>query len=204
MQTPEQARHNFTLAQLRACYPCEDGWTKLLTGLGKKRRDNKDLLISIGDIAMVNGASDAMWSLRALPDRRMIIRAVMPAVIRASAHTTDARVHDCIAAIQQWLNGDDSVDLHPHAVAARSAVSAASAAARSTASEAACAAYNAVYAVYAAANAACDADYTAVDYTAADDAAAYAVYAANIEHEREYQRADLIALFGTTIEKETG
>ena len=30
---------------------------------------------------------------------------------RAPVHTNDRRVHDCIAAIEQWLAGDDSVDL---------------------------------------------------------------------------------------------
>ena len=50
---------------------------------------------------------------------------ILPAVKRAAAHTTDQRVHQAVAAIEHWCGGDDSVDLHAAARAARAAVHAA-------------------------------------------------------------------------------
>ena len=43
----------------------------------------------------------------------------MPAVKRASRHITDRRVHDCIAAVDRWTAGDESIDLNAAAEAAQ-------------------------------------------------------------------------------------
>ena len=102
-----------TLGNIRAKEPCAPGWAKLTETLGTT---NLAVELSIGDILIANGRSDALWALRCLPPREAVA-AVMPAVKRASVHTTDQRVHDCIAAVDSWLAGDDSVDLKTAAVA---------------------------------------------------------------------------------------
>ncbi len=59
-----------TLNLIRAASPCEDGWRKLLSGLGKTRADDEPLpLLSVLDI---NGLDDALWVLSyAMPDDRL-------------------------------------------------------------------------------------------------------------------------------------
>ncbi len=59
-----------TLNLIRAAKPCEDGWRKLLSGLGKTRADDEPLpLLSVLDI---NGLDDALWVLSyAMPDDRL-------------------------------------------------------------------------------------------------------------------------------------
>ena len=96
-----------TLQQIRDAGPCESGWRKLNKALGNPNMTRE---ISIGDVVLSNGLDDALWCLRFLP-RRQQVAAVMPSVRRASAHTSDHRVHECIADIDRWLAGDDNVDL---------------------------------------------------------------------------------------------
>ena len=155
------------LAKIRAKSPCEEGWKKLLAGLGYKNgKHNHDHIVSLGDIATTNDAADAMWCVRALDwsdiavRRAVIAGAVLPAVKRASKHTKDKRVFDCTDAIERWCAGDNKVDLRKAAAAA-------------FASAAAFAAAAAAAAAYAAAYAAADAR----------------------KAEREQQRQDIIAAF---------
>ena len=119
-----------TLAQIRAQHPCESGWRKVLAAYGP----DLDTAISLGDIAASNGAEDALWCVQCLDwsdvaVRRAVIRAIMPGVRRAAVHTDDARVGDCIAAIDRWLAGDDAVELAAAWDAARDAARAAARAA---------------------------------------------------------------------------
>lgn len=108
-----------TLGLIRAAGPCVDGWRKLLASLGFTGASYPvNYTLSIGDVAVSNGAADAMWCLRFIDDPRTRVRAVMPAVKRAAVHTTDRRVHDCIAAVERWLDGDNTVDLRAAARAA--------------------------------------------------------------------------------------
>ena len=186
----------FTLADARRANACQDGYDRFKAALKAAHPDTDVSTIrwSIGDVAAVD-FTDAIWCLRLLEDRRTIVGAIMPAVKRASAHTTDPRVHDCIAALNRWLAGDDSVDLNAAARAAYAAYAAADAAAAAAdaayavraATLAAAAAADSAYAAYAA-YAAADAAYAAAD-------AARAAYAA----EREAQREDLIAAFPRTF-----
>ena len=54
-----------TLNIIRAAWPCEDGWTKLLKGLSKTSGDDEPLpLLTILDI---NGLDDALWCIDADP-----------------------------------------------------------------------------------------------------------------------------------------
>ena len=141
--------HLITLGQIRAAGPCGiepgrdgklTGWCKLLDGLGLPRLGyDRDYTLSLGDVAIINDAQDAIWCAQVIPDRRVMVSLVMPAVKRASAHTDGAWVHDCIAAIERWLAGDDTVDLRA-AWAAEAAEAWAAAAAAEAADAAACAA----------------------------------------------------------------
>ena len=140
-----------TLAEIRAQGPCADGWRKLLASLGGADTP-LDTRVSLGDIARSNGANDALWCMRCLDwsdvaMRRAVVGAILLGVERASVHTTDARVHDCIAAVRAWVAGDDVVNLAAASAAAwaawdaawdaSAAARAASAAARDAAREAA-------------------------------------------------------------------
>jgi hypothetical protein len=54
-----------TLNRIRAHSPCEDGWRKLLAGLGKTEADNDPL--PYARIVEINGIADALWACRAEP-----------------------------------------------------------------------------------------------------------------------------------------
>lgn len=164
-----------TLGSIRAARPCEDGWVKLLKSLGySDGRYDPDRLVTLGDIAHRNGVQDALWCARCLPEaaHRDLVRAILPAVERASAHTDDSRVHECVATIERWLDGE-IVDL------------AASADAATWAARAAWAAWAARAAASAAAQAAASAE-------ADEDEAARAA-------EREQQARDIIEVFGRAM-----
>ena len=61
-----------TLNIIRAARPCEEGWTKLLKGLGKTAADDEPLpLMTILDI---NGLDDAIWCIDADPALERIKR----------------------------------------------------------------------------------------------------------------------------------
>ena len=193
-----------TLQQIRERSPCSEGWTKLLKSLGSPPMDT---VISLGDVAKSNGAADAWWCVRALDwnneqVRREVIKALIPAVERASKHTTDKRVYDCIGALKDWLDGKPA-DLDAAARAAGAAARAADAE-RATA-RAAWAAW-AADAARAAAWAA-DAERATAWAAWATDAAGAAARAADAAGaawaaELEAQRADLIAAFPPLILKD--
>jgi hypothetical protein len=54
-----------TLNRIRAHGPCEDGWRKLLAGLGKTAPDDEPLPYT--RILEINGLDDALWCCRAEP-----------------------------------------------------------------------------------------------------------------------------------------
>ena len=169
------ALYPITLADIRACGPCEDGWVKLLRALGSPPKSKwADTHVTLGDIAEFNGGDDALWCVEVLPDaaRRDVIRAILPSVRRAAAHTTDQRVHDCVDAVARWSDGDDDVDLK---IAEDAALEAARAAA--WAADAAASAWAAMWA-------------------AARAAARAAAWVAARDAERARQRADIISVFG--------
>lgn len=97
--------------------PERRGFSLLLHNLGEPDRDwNPARIVSLGDIALSNGAADAWWCASMLDwsridIRRAVVRALLPCVHRASDHTIDRRVHGCIAGLARWCDGDDGVDL---------------------------------------------------------------------------------------------
>lgn len=192
----DTAKPTITLQQIRDAGPCEDGWRKLNKALG---HPDLSAEISIGDVVLSNGLDDALWCLRVLPPLERVA-AIMPCVRRASAHTSDQRVHECIADIDRWLAGDDNVDIQ---AARAAAVAAARAAAAEEARAAAWAATAAAAAAWAAAEAreaeAAEAAWAAAEAAEgtvrAAEAAEEAVRAAGWKAEREQQRRDLLDMF---------
>lgn len=188
----------FTLGDIRRHGPCKDGWERLLTGLGVGAGYDLHMRVSLGDVAATNDAADALWCVRCLDwsdvsVRRVVISgAVLPAVKRAAAYTTDQRVHDCIAALDRWCDGDDAVDPMAVARAAGAERAAAAAWAALTAAEAAGFAAETAWAAWAA--------------WAARDAAAVAARAAEAAEawatEHQQQRRDIIAAFPPLVVKE--
>ena len=203
----------FTLQSIRDAGPCgikrgeKGGWNKLLIGLGYSPGNYpKTALVSLGDVADINDAADSLWCIRCLDwsdaavCRAVIAGAVMPAVKRAAKFTKDQRVHACIAAIDKWLGGDDTVDLITAARAAAWAAWKAGAAGAAWESAEAARAARAAWAALAAraAEAAGAAEAAEVAWEAAEAAgAAEAAEAARAAEAagREQLRADIIAAF---------
>jgi len=165
-----------TLQVIRDHRPCQGGWKALTKSIGSDLTTE----LSIGDVVISNGINDALWCLQCL-EPRVRVAAIMPTVKRASVHTDDKRVHDCIADIDKWLAGDDTVDLKAVARAAEAAAGAAAGAAR-----------------------AAEAAARAVARAAAGEAwgaAGTAARAASWAAARKLQRADLLAMFPPMILK---
>jgi len=93
-----------TLNKIRACSPCEPGWTKLLKHLGKTTADDEPLPFSV--ILESNGLDDALWCCRASPeyDREWRLFAVWCA--RQVQHlVTDKRSIEALDVAERFANG---------------------------------------------------------------------------------------------------
>ena len=94
-----------TLNQIREYSPCESGWKKLLTHLGKTKADDESL--SILTILESNGLDDAFWCLRAVNGRDREIRLYAVWCARQVQHlNTDPRVSACIDVAERFANGE--------------------------------------------------------------------------------------------------
>lgn len=151
-----------TLNAIRAEHPCEDGWKRLLTDLGKTKADDEPL--PLVTILESNGVDDALWCLRAVEgfDKEKRVFAVW--CVRQVQHLL--KDHRSIAALdvaERFANGLASQEeleaAWTAADAARAADAVAYRAARAAwqASSAAYSAYSAAYAAYSAAWQAADA-----------------------------------------------
>jgi hypothetical protein len=170
-----------TLNRIRAHGPCEDGWRKLLAGLGKTAADDEPL--PFASIVEINGLDDALWCCRAEPqhDREWRLFAVWCA--RQVQHLmTDER---SIAAL-------DVAERHANGAATDKELTTARAAAWAAAAWAARAAWAAWAAEVAAARAAEVAAARAAEVAA--EAAARAAWAAAEAHEK--QKAEFIRVVG--------
>ena len=110
--TERRTAMTLTLQVIRDHRPCQGGWETLTKAIGS----NLTTELSIGNVLISNGLDDALWCLECL-EPRVRVAAIMPAVKRAAVHIDDKRVHDCIADIDKWLAGDDTVDLDAAEVA---------------------------------------------------------------------------------------
>ena len=118
-----------TLQDIYDQEPCKGRWGHSLTALGhgdfsgiKDYRETEghfppDQKISLGDVAILNGAADAFWCVRAMPwddidvRRKFLGKVLLPMCYRVAMHATDSRMHDIVDAISRWCNGDVTVDL---------------------------------------------------------------------------------------------
>lgn len=57
-----------TLARIRAHYPCEHGYKKLVKHLGGARTYDEHTPITVRQLVESNGLDDALWCLRTMPE----------------------------------------------------------------------------------------------------------------------------------------
>jgi hypothetical protein len=169
-----------TLNRIRAHGPCEDGWKKLLAGLGKTRADDEPL--PFATILRINGLNDALWCARAEPQHSRVWRLFAVWCARRVQHLmTDPR---SIAAL-------DVAERHAHGMATDEELRAAEAAAVDAAVDAAGDAVWAARAAWAAAwDDKCD------DWNAAWVAAWDAAWDAEWKAAREAQAAEFLRIVG--------
>jgi hypothetical protein len=110
-----------TLNRIRAHKPCEDGWSKLLAGLGKTAPDDEPL--PYARIVEINGIRDAIWACRAEPQNAKEWRLFAVACARQVEHLmTDQRSRDALNVAERYANGEASdKELAAAADAARAA-----------------------------------------------------------------------------------
>jgi hypothetical protein len=168
-----------TLNRIREHSPCQDGWEKLLNGLGKTKPDDKPL--PFATILEIVGLDDALWYCRAEPKYAKEWRLFAVAVARRVEHlNTDPRVKNAIDAAERYAHGN----------ATDAELNAAWETARETAREAAWAA-RAARAAWAA------------TWDAAWSARA-AVWEASGAAEREWQTQEFLRLVNETEAREDG
>ena len=150
-----------TLNRIRAHGPCEPGWRKLLTGLGKTQADDEPL--PFARIVEINGLEGALWCCRAEPQYAKEWRLFAVWCARQVEHLNpDPRVKAAIDTAERYANGEATDDELASAWDAASgaawdalrAARDAAMAARDAASGAACAAADAAWAARDAARAA--------------------------------------------------
>lgn len=152
-----------TLNKIKAHCPCQGGWEKLLSSLGKTEPDDEEL--SFKTILGSNGVADAIWALRTIEGHDKEIRLFAVSCARRVRYLmTDKRSLDVLDVAEKYAHGevsgeelDAARDAAWHAAsAAWHAASAASAASAERAARAAIAAADAaeLSAAYAAAYAA--------------------------------------------------
>jgi hypothetical protein len=107
-----------TLGQIRSTMSLEAVWNRLISELdykdGALDQSNR---VSLGDVAAINGAEDALkclgildWSNNLTLRQAVIGRVLLPAARRAAANTINQKVHAVISMVQRWCDGD-TVDL---------------------------------------------------------------------------------------------
>ena len=94
-----------TLNAIREHGPCEDGWRKLLSHLGKTKADDETL--SIVTILDSNGFDDALWCLRAVEGNDREIRLMAVWFARQVQHLmTDQRSVAVLDVAERYANGE--------------------------------------------------------------------------------------------------
>jgi hypothetical protein len=173
-----------TLNRIREHSPCVQGWSKLLTYLGKTSADAEPL--EIATIVESNGLDDALWCLQAVEgeDRKIRLFAVWCAR-RVQHLMTDPRSLKALDVAEAYANGTATLE------ELRLAWDAAHAATRAATGYAA--AYAAAYAAWAAASgAARDAAWGAARAVASD--AASPAFEAAREAEVQAQTQELLRI----------
>ncbi|MCB1429598.1 MAG: hypothetical protein KDJ66_10820 [Nitratireductor sp.] len=98
-----------TLNRIREHSPCEDGWKKLLAGLGKTKADDEPL--PFARIVEINGLDDALWCCRAEPQYAKEWRLFAVWCARQVQHLmTDQRSLDALDVAERYANGEATDD----------------------------------------------------------------------------------------------
>jgi hypothetical protein len=89
-------------------HPDQKMWDRLLVNLQNPPLSKG---VSLGDIALSNGASDAWWCARTMnwadiPLRRKVVETLITAVKRASLDVSDHRIVTGINCLDKWLSGN--------------------------------------------------------------------------------------------------
>jgi len=93
-----------TLNKIRAHRPCEAGWKKLLTNLGKHKADDEPLALTT--ILESNGLDDALWCLRAVDGHQREMRLYAVECARSVQHLmTDKRSLDALDVAERFASG---------------------------------------------------------------------------------------------------
>ena len=107
MTTTTPAPITTTLNRIRAHRPCENGWKKLMAGLGKTQADDEPL--PYARIVEVNGMADALWACRAEPQHAKEWRLFAVWCTRRVEHLmTDQRSRDALNVAERYANGEAS------------------------------------------------------------------------------------------------
>jgi hypothetical protein len=186
-----------TPEMIRAALPYEEYRETFISSWGDRPTDSE---LSIGDVVLTNGLFGALWCLRLVtPQER--VSALLPTVKRASAFAQDSRVHDCIAALETFVETGDAEGLRTAADDARTAAYVAAEAANAADANDDCVDHAACKAAHAAAYAA-EAAYGDDAWAswgagrASAEAASWAASGdASLNVEKELQKADLLAAF---------
>jgi hypothetical protein len=94
-----------TLNKIREHSPCTDGWSKLLSYLGKTKADDEPL--SIATIITSNGLDDALWCLRAVDGHNKEIRLYAVWCVRQVLHLlTDPRSVAALDVAEAYARGN--------------------------------------------------------------------------------------------------
>jgi len=98
-----------TLEKIRAHSPCASGWTQLLAHLGKTKADNEPLPLSV--ILESNGLNDTLWCLQAVDgfEREKRLFAVWCAR-QVQRLITDPRSLAALDVVEQFANGQASLE----------------------------------------------------------------------------------------------
>ena len=93
-----------TLNRIRKHGPCNDGWEKLLKGLGKTKADDEPLPYS--KIIEINGIDDALWCCRAEPEHSKTWRLFAVWCVRQVQHLLpNDRAIAAIDVAERYANG---------------------------------------------------------------------------------------------------
>ncbi len=105
--TPTPTPITTTLNRIRARHPCEDGWRKLLAGLGKTEADDEPL--PYARIVEINGIADALWACRVEPQHAKEWRLFAVWCARQVEHLLmDQRSRDALNVAERYANGEAS------------------------------------------------------------------------------------------------
>ncbi len=187
-----------TLNRIREHSPYQDGWAKLLAGLGKTAGDDEPL--PFAKIYVINGLDDALWCCCAEPQYAKEWRLLAVKYARRVEHlNTDPAVKNAIDVAERYANGEaTSKELALARAAAWTVESVAWVAAEAAAWDAAWAAAEAAAWAAAARVAARAAAARVAARAAAWDAAARDAARAAESAEREYQAQEFLRVVTET------